>query len=61
MLVDDTTTPSLVQASTSIWGYTLRWLIRRSFGKRANSGARIWVRSRISTNTSVSARCWASR
>ena len=33
--------PKRVQASTSMWGYTLRWLIRRRFGNRSSSGVRI--------------------
>ena len=50
--------PSRVHASTSMWGYTLRWLISRRLGRRSSSAARIWVRSRISTRASVS---WSRR
>ena len=46
--------PSRVQASISICGKTLRWLISFSFGNRSSSGVRICVRSRISTSASVS-------
>ena len=52
---DDTTMPSSVQASTSMCGYTLRWLMRRSSGSRANSRRPICVRSRMSTSAWVSA------
>ena len=37
---DDTTMPSSVQASTSMCGYTLRWLMSRSAGSRASSRLR---------------------
>jgi hypothetical protein len=46
--------PSRVQASMSICGHTLRWLISFSLGSRSSRGARIFVRSRISTRASVS-------
>ena len=49
-------TPRRVQASTSMCGYTLRWLISRSLGNRSSNGARICVRSRINTSISVSCR-----
>jgi hypothetical protein len=51
---EETTMPSRVQASTSMCGYTLRWLISRNAGSRSSSGARISVRSRISTSASQS-------
>ena len=53
---DDRIIPCSVNAATSTCGYTLRWLISFNFGKRAISGARIGVRSRISTSASVSLR-----
>ena len=52
--LDDTITPNRVQASTSMCGYTLRWLINLSLGKRSSSEAWIFVRSRMRTRTSAS-------
>jgi hypothetical protein len=53
-MFDDTTIPSRVHASTSMCGYTLRWLISRRRGSRSSNSPRIGVRSRISTSASVS-------
>src|SRR5438067_2279040 len=40
MMGQQTATPSRVQASMSMWGYTLRWLIRRKSGSRSSSSSR---------------------
>ena len=50
--LEDTMIPSRVHASTSMCGWTLRWLISRSAGSRSSSGARIGARSRINTTAS---------
>ena len=41
--LDDTITPNRVQASTSMCGYTLRWLINLRLGKCSSSDARIFL------------------
>jgi hypothetical protein len=53
---EETTMPRRVQVSTSMWGKTLRCLIRRSCGSWSRRAEGISVRSRMRTRASVSRR-----
>ena len=58
--LDETITPRRVHAGTSMFGTTPTWVTIFNRSRRSSSGARIGVRSRMHTSTSVSASRLAS-